>query len=216
MVQMSTKRLHVRLCTANGCGCKHLAKGLCAMHYLRVRRHGRLEALTAPVCVKTHGLSDSRIAKIFLNMKQRCLNPKCVQYRDYGGRGIRVEWLSLQDFVRDMGEAYERHVYLHGEQNTSIDRIDPNGNYSRNNCRWATREEQQRNRRPKNLHSFNGIERPRPEWCQRLGLSYDAAKSRMYKHNLTFAEMAAEHIDQKLEVLQNRLLYSQRAHRLQI
>lgn len=94
---------------------------------------------------KSRGISDNRKNKrlygIWRDMKQRCTNPKCYNYKAYGGRGISYteEWESYDNFYNwAMDSGYTDDL--------TIDRIDVNDNYSPDNCKWSTREEQDRNR----------------------------------------------------------------------
>jgi hypothetical protein len=92
-------------------------------------------------------------------MLQRCLNPNCKDYPDYGGRGITVsgEWHNFIDFFNCMGSPPKDPIT--GER-MSLDRKNTNGNYEPNNCKWATRSEQQLNKRP---YTHNKIEAQRNE-----------------------------------------------------
>lgn len=94
----------------------------------------------------------SRTYTTWDNMTQRCTNPNRPEYKYYGGRGITIctEWKDFATFYADMGER---------PNGMSLDRIDTNGNYEPNNCKWSTRAEQMLNRRPYSQRSDKGTKR---------------------------------------------------------
>ncbi len=87
-----------------------------------------------------HGLEGSRIYSIWRSMKQRCLNSKDISYRYYGERNIKFckRWDDFINFFEDMG---------HAPEGMQLDRINPEGDYEKSNCRWVTRKENMQNRR---------------------------------------------------------------------
>jgi len=113
---------------------------------------------------------------VWQNMKRRCCDPTNVAYCNYGGRGITVHdsWISSYGtFIRDMGR---RPSPKH-----TLERVNNDGPYTPDNCRWATRLEQSRNkRRPKNALYINGV--PLKKLAADLGVPYPTAKWRFHKH----------------------------------
>jgi len=95
-----------------------------------------------------HNMEGIRFYRIWHNIKTRCLNPKYNCYHRYGGRGITVcdKWLDFINFRDDMYNSYLEHVKKFGIKQTSIDRINNDGNYELSNCRWATIIEQSMNK----------------------------------------------------------------------
>lgn len=112
-----------------------------------------------------------RLKNIYHSMKDRCRNKNSYMYSYYGGRGITYEWETFEEFEIDMRESYEDHLSKYGRVNTTIDRIDNNGNYSKKNCRWATRREQSNNLRRNKYITFNGETKTRSEWAREVGIS---------------------------------------------
>lgn len=98
----------------------------------------------------THGMSDTKFYYVFKTMKNRCENPKSEKYYSYGARGIKCLWNSFEEFKKDMYESYVKHLEEYG-RDTSIDRVDVNGNYCKENCKWATAKEQANNKRKKHV-----------------------------------------------------------------
>lgn len=110
----------------------------------------------------------------WIGIKDRCYNKNCPRFSDYGGRGITVceTWVnSFVDFLVDMGRKPSK--------NHSIDRINVDGNYSFENCRWATRKEQSRNTRKTKYLTNNGITKPITEWAEELDISVTTLKGRL-------------------------------------
>lgn len=98
---------------------------------------------------RTHGLTNSRIYSIWYGMKSRCKSSNLRISKYYKNRGITFSnrWNKFSNFKDDMYESYLKHVELHGEKYTTLDRINGKLGYNKKNCRWATPKEQRKNSR---------------------------------------------------------------------
>lgn len=122
----------------------------------------------------THGLSHTPTHNTWRGMVERCRNRNHQMYRLYGGRGIKVceRWLTFGNFLADMGEK---------PIGRSLDRINNNGNYEPENCRWATRLEQARNASTNRLLTYNGKTQNVPEWAEEIGMLADTLHMRLHR-----------------------------------
>lgn len=111
-----------------------------------------------------HGFGNTPTYRSWAGMIQRCTNFSDPRYKDYGGRGILVcnRWRSFQNFFKDMGNRPE---------GTTLDRIDNNGNYEPENCRWATPKEQSRNTSFNHLITHNGKTQSLVSWADETGIN---------------------------------------------
>lgn len=127
-----------------------------------------------------HGMSHKTSGpySVWRSMKDRCLNPKNKSYKDYGGRGIRVceRWLTFENFLSDMGSSYKSGL--------SLDRVDNDGDYCAENCRWATRSEQSSNTRRNLKIEYRGSFYTEAELAKFTGVSRTAIQARR-KRGLT-------------------------------
>lgn len=123
---------------------------------------------------RTHGLSASREYKIWAGMKKRCYDPSCKSFEDYGKRGIAVcaRWQgSFENFYADMGPRPSRRH--------SIERVNNDGPYSPDNCRWATQREQVNNTRRNHFIEWNGERLTLAQWAERAGIRPHALLHRL-------------------------------------
>lgn len=113
--------------------------------------------------------------RVWTGIMSRCRNPNEPAYPNYGGRGISIcaRWHDFRNFLADMG--------LRPSPHHSIDRIDNDGPYAPDNCRWATRIEQNRNTRASRIITWNGQARHLKAWAEETGIKYKTLHARLQK-----------------------------------
>lgn len=122
-----------------------------------------------------HGLCNSRIYGIWCHIKDRCCNSKDARYKDYGGRGIKI----CKEWKNDFAKFYDWALQNGYKDNLTIDRIDVNGDYCPENCRWITMAEQQNNRRDNVFILFNGEKHTISEWAKIVGKNPASIRRRL-------------------------------------
>lgn len=128
---------------------------------------------------RTHGESRTPFYKTWRGMNERCYKKWSKDYKNYGKRGIKIEWDSFEKFRDDMKLSYQNHVKRHGQRNTTIERMDVNGNYCKKNCQWATFQEQANNTRNSRKFILNGVKKTISQWARHAGMSSAALRYRL-------------------------------------
>lgn len=158
------------------CGQETIVTGV-SLRLGNTRSCGCLQRETAENSRLTHGHSTGyRVTptyKCWLAMNDRCRNPNNKGYRNYGGRGIMVceRWKTFENFLADMGERPRRGL--------SIDRRENNLGYAPDNCEWATRAAQSRNRRSNQFVQFNDLNLCVTDWAKKIGITQKALSRRL-------------------------------------
>ena len=144
---------------------------------------------------------------VWESMFTRCYNPNCKHYHDYGGRGIKVcdEWKN--SFV--FGEWALTHGYQKGLQ---LDRINNNGNYCPENCRWVTSQVNNNNRRSNVIITIDNITDTLANTCRRYGLSPTNVISYAKRHDLSYTETIIAYLDNKVKTEGIKISFNGETH----
>jgi hypothetical protein len=159
--EITTRSQYLRNGITKSCGC--LQKELTRKHKTRHGHAGKGK----------NGMSSTYLS--WQSMKARCTNKSRSDYKNYGGRGIRIckRWMTFENFLTDMGDC---------PKGLTLDRIKNNQGYYPGNCKWSTQKEQARNKRSNRLITFNGETRCIAEWSQITGINKSTIQHRLKNH----------------------------------
>ena len=130
-----------------------------------------------------HHMKWTHFYKKWTNIMWRCNYPSIHWYKNYWGRWIKCEWKTFEEFRDDMYESYLEFVSIHWTQDTTIDRIDVNGNYCKENCRWKTMKEQQSWKRNNHNVIYKWKAYQTLKWlCEELWKNYSRVFRRIQKY----------------------------------
>lgn len=148
----------------------------CCQECFKKFREKHPSEYTAGQFSKKHGMFGTSTYVCWAGMKQRCNDKKCEAYRNYGGRGIKYsdDWEKFENFYRDMGKR---------PKGASLDRIDVNGDYCKENCRWANWVVQANNKRTNRVIEYNGECKTLAEWARYLRINIRTLAARLDKYN---------------------------------
>lgn len=163
------------------CGCKRSVYQSALIHQKSVSC-GCYQKEVTRNRLTTHNLTGSRLMKIFYNMKTRCNNSKDRRFKDYGGRGIKL----CKEWENNFLNFYNWAVNNGYKDGLTIDRIDNNSNYSPQNCRWITLEEQSNNKRNSIFLTINDITKTLKQWTKFMDWKYNKYYARYMRNKIVF------------------------------
>lgn len=123
-------------------------------------------------------IKNIKLHHVFLAIKQRCYNPKCKVYKNYGGRGIKMAacWADRKTGFKTFEKWAIENGYKVG---LTIDRVDNNGDYCPENCRWTTTKEQSNNKRTNHIIELDGIKYTMKQISEKFNIPYDRLRYRL-------------------------------------
>ena len=136
-----------------------------------------------------HKRENKRFCRIYYWIRERCNCKTWKEYYKYWWKGIKCCWKSFEEFYDDMFLWYIEHVKEHWEKQTTIDRINSNWNYCKENCRWATYKTQSENRCNVKKIKYNWIEYSSlKDFCRKIWIKYQTMQWRLYRMWLSLEE----------------------------
>lgn len=163
------------------CGCKRSVYQSALVHKKSVSC-GCYQKEVTRNRLTTHNLTGSRLMKIFYNMRTRCNNSKDRRFKDYGGRGIKL----CKEWENNFLNFYNWAVNNGYKDGLTIDRIDNDSNYSPENCRWITLEEQSNNKRNSIFITINDITKTLKQWTKFMDWKYNKYYARYMRNKIVF------------------------------
>jgi hypothetical protein len=127
--------------------------------------------------IRHNSQEHRKLFAVYRNIIKRCYDKNFKQYKDYGGRGI----IMCDEWLKNFEKFYSWAINNGYRKELSIDRINNDGNYEPNNCRWATIKEQSFNKRNTIILEYNNEKHTAKEWSKIIGISYSALLNRVKK-----------------------------------
>lgn len=142
--------------------------------FYRIKNREKLKEYDRVIRRKWSKTKKYQLYRRWVSIKQRCYNPNCRQYKDYGSRGIELcnKWMQFEGFKKDMECNFSPEL--------TLDRIDNDGNYCLENCRWVDYDTQNNNTRRNRFIKYKGIVKTLGQWIKYFDFKKSRIKTRFY------------------------------------